>query len=287
MSDNKQRRADALQQLSRELKRRDRAEKAKPLSVVAASLAIILVICGGIWFAATRSETADTDNTASSATTSAAATTSEAPTTYAAIATTRSNPLPATVTCAYPADGTAAKDAGLPPTENIPATGTVTVTLNTSQGDIPMTLDRAVSPCTVNAITYLASKGYYNDTVCHRLTTSGIHVLQCGDPSGTGAGGPGFKFNNEFPTDEAAGSTEPVNYGRGTIAMANAGNDTNGSQFFLDYGDSPLPPNYTYFGQIGEAGLATLDKIAANGTQDGSADGTPAQEVRITAAQVA
>ena len=119
------------------------------------------------------------------------------------------------------------------------------------------------------------------------MTSEGIHVLQCGDPSGSGSGGPGFKFPNEYPTDEVGGNaTQPVNYKRGTIAMANSGPDTNGSQFFLNYGDSPLAPQYTYFGQINEAGLATLDSIAGKGIKDGAGDGAPAEEVKIESATV-
>ena len=186
------------------------------------------------------------------------------------------------------------------------------VNLDTSAGPIGMTLDRSVSPCTVNAIEYLAEDGYFNDTVCHRLTTSdGLKVLQCGDPSGTGAGGPGFQFPNEFPTDEALDGVDltqmgipedasdeekrqyasmmlqdPQRYDRGTIAMAHAGIDTNGSQFFLNYGPSVLPPLYTYFGQIDDAGLETLDAIAEAGVEGGAPDGAPAKEVKINSATV-
>ena len=191
----------------------------------------------------------------------------------------------------------------------------LTVELDTNQGPIGMELDRAASPCTVNAIEYLAEEGFYNDTVCHRLTTGdGLKVLQCGDRAGTGAGGPGFQFANELPTDQAlegidlseAGipegaseeemmqaktmmlqqNSQPQRYDRGTIAMANAGVDTNGSQFFLNYGDSVLPPLYTYFGHIDDEGLSTLDKIAEAGVEGGEQDGAPADEVRIKKATV-
>ena len=225
----------------------------------------------------------------------------------------RDRALPATVNCTYNEDGDGG--AGMPPTDNVSAEGTVTVELETNQGAIGMELDRAASPCTVNAIEYLAQEGFYNDTVCHRLTTGdGLKVLQCGDPDGTGAGGPGFQFANELPTDQALdtvdlseagvpeGASEeelrqtkammlqqtgqPQRYDRGTIAMANAGLDTNGSQFFLNYGDSVLPPLYTYFGHIDDEGLSTLDKIAEAGVEGGEQDGAPAEEVRIKKASV-
>ncbi|QDQ21083.1 peptidylprolyl isomerase [Corynebacterium glutamicum] len=280
MSTNKERRQQALSQLEKEIKSRDRKEKTKPLTVVFASLAVILVVVGGIWYAATRStedEVITADETS---------TTAETPD-YQPLTLTRTPALGDSVTCEYPDAGEASKDVSKPATENVPATGTVAVNLTTAQGNIGMELDRSVSPCTVNAVEHMASEGYYNDTVCHRITTSGIYVLQCGDPSGTGAGGPGFSFANEYPTDEATDLTTPVIYERGTIAMANAGADTNGSQFFLNYEDSPLAPNYTYFGQITEEGLATLDAIAKVGAEGGTGDGAPAQEVRIESATVA
>jgi peptidyl-prolyl cis-trans isomerase B (cyclophilin B) len=110
-------------------------------------------------------------------------------------------------------------------------------------------------------------------------------MLQCGDPTGTGQGGPGYEFDNEYPTDQYGkadpAAQQPVLYKRGTVAMANAGPDqagggTNGSQFFLIDGDSPLPPQYTIFGTVDAAGLKTLDKIAAAGddhSMDSSAGG--------------
>ncbi|WP_053545048.1 peptidylprolyl isomerase [Corynebacterium deserti] len=280
MSTNKERRQQALSQLEKEIKSRDRKEKTKPLTVVFASLAVILVVVGGIWYAATRT-TEDEVITADESSTSA-----ETPD-YQPLALSRTTPLAETVTCEYPDSGEASKEVSKPSTDNVSATGTVTVNLETSQGNIGMELDRTVAPCTVNAIEHMAAEGYYDDTVCHRITTSGIYVLQCGDPSGTGAGGPGFSFANEYPTDEATDLNTPVIYERGTIAMANAGADTNGSQFFLNYEDSPLASNYTYFGQISDEGLETLDAIAEKGAEGGASDGAPAEEVRIESATVA
>jgi peptidyl-prolyl cis-trans isomerase B (cyclophilin B) len=109
--------------------------------------------------------------------------------------------------------------------------------------------------------------------------------VQCGDPKGDGTGGPGYQFVNEYPTDQYPPNDpklqEPVVYPRGTLAMANAGPGTNGSQFFLVYKDSQLPPQYTVFGTIQADGLATLDKIAKGGVASGGEDGAPATEVTI------
>ncbi|MCO7219566.1 peptidylprolyl isomerase [Klenkia sp. PcliD-1-E] len=129
--------------------------------------------------------------------------------------------------------------------------------------------------CAAESFTSLASQGYFDGTPCHRLTTSeGLQVLQCGDPSGTGTGGPGYTF----PTATSGSET----YSRGVLAMANSGQGTDGSQFFLVYGDSQLPPSYTVFGSIGDAGLGVLDTVAAGGVADGSQDGAPATPVTIT-----
>ncbi|MDT5095827.1 MAG: peptidyl-prolyl cis-trans isomerase [Mycobacterium sp.] len=159
--------------------------------------------------------------------------------------------------------------------------------MTTNQGAIGLMLDNAKAPCTVNSFASLAQKGFYNDTHCHRLTSSeSLHVLQCGDPKGDGTGSPGYQFANEYPTDQYPPDdpdlSQPVVYPRGTLAMANAGPGTNGSQFFLVCGDSRLPPQYTVFGTVDQTGLATLDKIAAAGTADGSEDGQPASDVTIT-----
>lgn len=277
MTSNKQRREQALQNLERELNSRARAEKAKPLGVIVTAALVILALVGGIWFAATRESEPEEKQ---------AETTQPATPEVKPLAMKRATPLADKVDCEYPAKGEAAKAVTAPTkTKGISATGTAKMNLTTNAGKIGLELDRAASPCTVNAMEHLTNNGYFTNTVCHRLTTAGIYVLQCGDPLGSGTGGPGFSFKNEYPTDEMT-SGEQVIYPRGSIAMANSGVDTNGSQFFLNYQDSPLPANYTYFGQINEEGLKTLDAIAAKGVQGGATDGAPAEEVRITAASM-
>lgn len=281
-SSNKKRGEEALSHLEREIKARDRKEKARPFGVVIASVFAILIIGGGITFFATQS--GEEDVVAEDATE-----TDTPPEEQEAItlAGQRETPLEPTVQCEYNESGEAAKDATVPNGDDISTEGTVTVNLETNQGEIPMELDRSLAPCTVNAITDLVDQGYYNDTICHRMTTGGLAVLQCGDPTGSGSGGPGFQFANEYPTDEMDDTAVQTIYPRGSIAMANAGADTNGSQFFLDYADSTLAPNYTYFGNITDEGLETLDAIAEKGVEGGAADGAPAEEVRIESATVA
>jgi len=177
--------------------------------------------------------------------------------------------------CTYASDGQKpAKDVGTPP-DHAAVAGQEKVTISTSAGDITATLDADKTPCTVNSFVYLADHGYFDNTSCHRLTTQGIYVLQCGDPSGTGAGGPGYSVQDELSGKET--------YGPGTVAMANTGRpDTNGSQFFLVYDKSPLPPQYTVFGQLDPAGLKVVQAIAAKGTADGGPDGAPKEKVTIS-----
>ena len=129
------------------------------------------------------------------------------------------------------------------------------LTIVTDRGRIGLQLANNESPCTVTSFVSLAQQAYFDNTECHRLTTArALSVLQCGDPKGDGTGGPGYQFANEYPTAQYRPGDpalqQPVVYPRGTVAMANAGPGTNGSQFFMVYRDSLLPPNYTVFGTI-------------------------------------
>ncbi|HSN11764.1 MAG TPA: peptidylprolyl isomerase [Propionibacteriaceae bacterium] len=168
---------------------------------------------------------------------------------------------PGTVSCTYVAASTPAKPVDPPSGTNVPATGTAVAVITTNEGPISITMDRSKTPCTVNSFLSLAQQKYFDATRCHRLVNAGLYLLQCGDPTGTGVGGPGYTFRDEtYATD-----TFPA----GTVAMANAGPNTNGSQFFLVYADTSLPPQYTVFGHMDPAGIAVVAKIAADG-QDGS-----------------
>ncbi|MDX3639042.1 peptidylprolyl isomerase [Streptomyces sp. MB09-02B] len=157
------------------------------------------------------------------------------------------------------------------PAITIDKTAKYTMDLQTTCGSIPITMDAAKAPHTVNSFDFLVKKGYLDHTKCHRLTTEGIYVLQCGDPQGTGMGGPGYTIPDENLKDSRLkGDVYPA----GTVAMANQfnaqtgeGKNSGGSQFFLVFQDSPLPANYTPFGTVSEDGMKVLKKIADAGAQ--------------------
>jgi peptidyl-prolyl cis-trans isomerase B (cyclophilin B) len=152
-----------------------------------------------------------------------------------------------------------------------------TAVLSTNCGAITLSLAVAQAPHTVNSFAFLAGQRYFDHTPCHRLTTAGIFVLQCGDPTGTGSGGPGYTI----PDENLAGATYPA----GTVAMANTGRPhTGGSQFFLVYRDTQLPPSYTPFAKV-TGGLDVLQQIAALGTTGGT-DGPPRGGVVIDSVTV-
>ncbi len=162
-----------------------------------------------------------------------------------------------------------------------------TLTLTTNCGPIIISLLGSKAPITVTSIATLANAGYYNKSLCHRLTTEGIFVLQCGDPTASGSGSPtGWKGY----VDENLPKVGAKNYPAGTVAMANSGPKTNGSQFFLVYQDTQLGPNYTIWGKITK-GLDLVQKIGAVGAYQMSGeqamyapDGFPIQMVEIVKA---
>lgn len=181
--------------------------------------------------------------------------------------------------CTYTPSGTAARQVtGQPASTGVAHEGTQSATLQTNRGTIKVDLLTGKAPCTVNSFVFLAQQKYFDGTPCHRLTTSGILVLQCGDPTGKGTGGPGYQFGEENLSAFGSGTT--VTYPKGTLAMANAGPGTNGSQFFLVYGPSPLPPSYTPFGTI-TSGLDVLAKVAKAGSTP-PGDGKPKLAVTLT-----
>jgi peptidyl-prolyl cis-trans isomerase B (cyclophilin B) len=155
-----------------------------------------------------------------------------------------------------------------------------TLTLTTNCGDIVIETASADAPETVNSMLWLAEQGYFDSTLCHRLTTEGIFVLQCGDPTATGSGGPGYSV-----PDENLPAEDDANYPAGTVAMANAGPGTAGSQFFIVYEDTTLPPNYTIWGTVTE-GLDLVQDVADAGVAGGGTDGAPAAPIGIISTTV-
>ena len=153
------------------------------------------------------------------------------------------------------------KQFSAPPPMSIDPARHYTATIDTSMGSMKADLFSSDAPTTVNNFVFLARQGFYDGVTFHRVINN--FMVQTGDPTGTGTGGPGYKFNDE-----------PVKrqYLRGTLAMANAGPNTNGSQFFIVHKDYQLPPNYTIFGQLTD-GLDVLDKIAT--TPTGAGKGGP------------
>jgi peptidyl-prolyl cis-trans isomerase B (cyclophilin B) len=183
--------------------------------------------------------------------------------------------------CAYqplPAEAAqGAKDVGKPPVK--PVKGTYKMTIDTSLGTIVATLDGTKAACTANSFKYLAGKKFFNNTKCHRLVTQGIKVLQCGDPTATGTGGPSYGFGNE--NVPKAGKSGQATYKRGVIAMAHSSApNSNGSQFFIVYGDSPLPADYTVFGQITK-GMDVVDSVAKAGATPADQTGNTAPKKKI------
>ena len=155
-----------------------------------------------------------------------------------------------------------------------------TFTLTTNCGTIVITTVGKKAPWTLTEMSTLAKAGYFDGSLCHRLTTAGIYVLQCGDPTATGRGGPGFSY-----PDENLPANALNNYPAGTVAMANSGPGTNGSQFFLVFADTSLGPDYTIWGKITK-GLDIVQAIAKAGVKGGGGDGTPNTTIALTKVRV-
>ena len=223
--------------------------RSRLLAATASTVLItFLAACGG------SDDTPSADATPSAESSSAAGSTASAPA--------------ADGSCTYEKKDEAGKKATLPPSE---PKSVDALTIKTNRGDIKLAFKPDTAPCTVNSFVSLAEQGFFDGTKCHRLVPG--FVLQCGDPTATGSGGPGYSF-----ADERSGSEQ---YPAGTLAMANAGPDTNGSQFFIVLADASgnLTPDYTVFGSVDAAGLKVAQEIEADGN---AADGVaPAKDVVI------
>jgi peptidyl-prolyl cis-trans isomerase B (cyclophilin B) len=254
---NKQRREAAQRHLQKQMERRAELarKRRRNLGIIATVVVVAVVVVAALVVTGVFSGSGSSSNAAGS--------TSSAPASSAA-ATTNAD---GTINCTYSPDKSGnpnLKDVGTPPSpEKTPTRGTSTLLMSTNQGDLRLTLDRTKAPCAAASFAFLASKKFFDGSPCHReVNEATFGVLQCGDPTGSGSGGPTYKFGQEIP----AGTTYP----RGTIAMANTGQpNSTGSQFFLCFTDTQLSPAYTPVGTVDEAGLAVLDKVAAAGN-DGS-----------------
>ena len=260
----------ARERYARQAERRaQRSHKARIRAIVTGGVCALAAVGVGAYFLAGTSG-------GKSAAASASASASPSP---SAPASSTASPTAAAVAepahhCTYTASGAAARKVSLPPSSPN-YTASYQATIATNRGTIVINLLNSKATCTVNSFVHLAGQKYFDNTKCVRLTTSSVYVLQCGDPTGTGTGGPGY----EFASENLKGATYPA----GTVAMANTGQpDSNGSQFFLVYKNTPLPPSYTPFGTITQ-GLPILDAIAKAGSDNANApgDGHPKENVVI------
>jgi peptidyl-prolyl cis-trans isomerase B (cyclophilin B) len=265
-------------------RRMERAHKIRQRTAIGGSVAAVIAIAVGSYFLFGTSKPAASASSRTTPTPSASATTPSAPpslppATPAATVPTGPPAVAPASHCTYTPSGTAARKVGIPPSKP-DSSGKSQATIVTNQGTIVVDLLNNRAPCTVNSFVYLADKAFYNNTPCPRITSSGIYVLQCGDPTGTGSGGPGYKFANE----NTAGATYPA----GTVAMANSGGtDSNGSQFFICYAGGGLSPSYTPFGVVVK-GLDIVRKVAeaGNNNSNPAGGGQPNKKVTIESVKI-
>ncbi|MGN5632928.1 peptidylprolyl isomerase [Streptomyces sp. AC154] len=262
VSSDQRRRQLAREKFERQQQRREEARRrTRRLTVIITSAVAAVAVIGGITYFATGDDgKKDKTDAAASANPSAS-----------------SSPSPS-----------ASEKSAPEPAMKIDKKAKYTLSLKTGQGDIAFTMDAAKTPHTTNSFKSLADKGFFDGTKCHRLTTQGIFVLQCGDPKGDGTGGPGYTIPDENLTALGKpGKDSAVTYPAGTVAMANTGQPhTGGSQFFLVYKDTKLPPTYTPFGTMDKASLKTVEAIGKAGVTGGAADGAPKKAVNISKAAV-
>jgi cyclophilin family peptidyl-prolyl cis-trans isomerase len=274
---SKQRRQAAQRHLQRQLERRaDIARKRRRNLLIGVTVLAVVVVAGAVLvvtgLGGGKNDTASASSSSSSASATAAATTAA----------------DGTIACDYIKDTSGnpnLKDVGTPPDPaKTPTQGTDTLKMATNQGNLTLTLNRSSAPCAAASFTYLAGKKFFDNSPCHReVNEATFGVLQCGDPTGTGSGGPTYNYRQEV--------TAKTTYPRGTIAMANTGKpNSTGSQFFLCFTDTQLSPDYSAVGTVDAAGLAVLDKIAAAGNNGSFASsaggGAPNTPVTITSMTV-
>jgi peptidyl-prolyl cis-trans isomerase B (cyclophilin B) len=258
MPTNKQRRDASRRHLERQLQRRQEQERGRRRSTLIASVVgtVVLVAVVVVFVVAVGND--DKKNSAGGGAT----------------------PSQSSGSCQFAKTDDAARKVTPPPT-HVPTSGIVTVQVQTNRGDMTFRLNRDKAPCTVASFESLVKQKFYDDTPCHRLTTSNIYVLQCGDPGGSGGGGPGYSIPDEYVGTEQ--------YTTGVLAMANkGGKNTGGSQFFIVYRTTSLPATYTIFGTVTK-GISVVEKVAAKGTDNANqqGDGHPILKIQFTKLTVA
>lgn len=285
MAGNRRERELARAKAQRQAERRstDQARRRRTQQILGVVVALAVVIGAVVWFALGRSGDTTADEPLPMPTEPLAPDTGPTPE-----PTPEPIPEPSPTSTVQPVAGCAPPPALRPddmsypngPEQVIEVGGQYPISLGTNCGDITIATLPEAAPETVNSMVFLAEQGYFDLTSCHRLTTEGIFVLQCGDPAGNGTGGPGYAVPDEnLPAGDAD------NYPAGTVAMANAGPGTAGSQFFIVYADTTLPAAYTIWGEIAQ-GLDIVQDIAAAGVAGGGVDGPPAQQIVIEQATV-
>lgn len=275
----RQQRAAARARLARQMSERQAEAKKRRQrnAIIGAAVAAVVVIAGGFW--AVTALLGDDDGTPSASSTAAPSAPADA-----------LAPVEAGICSWIPEDPNAPgyeayTDVGYPAEVAQPGEGTATMAIQTNLGDIEVEVDVAQVPCTYASFQHLASEAFYDGSPCHRLTTEGIFVLQCGDPTGTGTGGPTYKLAEEnLPAEQSPP------YPAGTLAMAKTqAPSSTGSQFFIVYDDTELPPDYTVVGQVTK-GLKIVKDVAADGASDPegnpTGDGAPNTEVTIESLRV-
>lgn len=275
MASNRRERELARARVERQAARRiaKRAQQRRRRAVLAGVVTVLLVLAGGAYLVSRLADEPAPDTLAAAP--------SDPPSDPAAAPSEPSAPPTACGAQAPPP--VTPKTFAAEPELTIDPMADYTMQLATSCGPISIALAADQAPRTVNVLSFLASEGYYDGSFCHRMTSSSsLTVLQCGDPEGTGSGGPGFMIGEE--------NLEGATYGRGVVAMAKtSAPGSTGSQFFLISQDSQLPPEYTVVGMMDEPSLAVLDTIMAIGQDDsnGSGDGTPVERVYLEQVTVA
>ncbi|MBU6278367.1 MAG: peptidylprolyl isomerase [Actinomycetales bacterium] len=281
MSSNRRQRELARAKYERQQARRSRAAQRRRIQqrIVAAAVVVVLLGAGATWFVLGRSTATPADPAQAQAAASALASAIGASPAAPAAPTPSATASTGALDCAPPM-ATRADNLNWPsaPPVDPAQPGAGTITLATNCGAIVIETLPELAPATVASEVFLTENGFYNATSCHRLTTEGIFVLQCGDPTGTGSGGPGYTV-----PDENLPAADGVNYPAGTVAMANAGPNTSGSQFFIVYADTTLPPGYSIWGRV-ISGLDVVSSVAGAGVTGGGSDGAPAQPITIETA---